>query len=299
MEKKTITRRDFIRGASCAALGTAMGVSFAFGETEKTATTAKVRAVLIRHKDAVDAKGIVNPEIIQQMMDNAMTALFDVEKPIDAWKLIVKPDDIVGVKTNVAGPPSTPEELEQALAKRILEAGVSKENLDIADRDVLRRKVFVNSTALINVRPIRTHHWSGIGTCIKNYIMFDPRPPNYHDNYCADLAKLWDLPVVKGKTRLNILVLLTPLFHGVGPHHYNPEYTWNYNGLLVGTDPVALDSIGLHLLQAKRLEHFGKEMPIKPTPHHVVFADTRHKLGTSDLSKIELLKLGWKDGILI
>ena len=297
MEKKPITRRDFIRGATCAAVGTAAGLSFAFGEEEKALPL--VKAVLIRHKDAVDAEGVVNPTVIQQMMDDAVTALFDVEKPIDAWKLMIKPDDVVGIKSNVAGPPSTPDELEQALAKRILEVGVSKENIDIGDRGVLGQKVFLNSTALINVRPIRTHHWSGVGSLIKNYIMFYPNPPKYHDNYCADLAKLWELPVVKGKTRLNILVLLTPLFHGVGPHHYDPKYTWNYNGLLVGTDPVALDSIGLHLLQTKRREYFEEDSPIKPTPHHVMFADTRHKLGTSDLSKIELIRLGWEEDILI
>ena len=129
MEKKPITRRDFIRGATCAALGTAAGLSFAFGEEEKALPL--VRAVLVRHKDAVDAKGAINSTVIQQMMDDAVTALFDVEKPIDAWKLIIIPDDVVGIKSNVSGPPSTPDEVEQALTKRIIEVGVSKENLDI------------------------------------------------------------------------------------------------------------------------------------------------------------------------
>jgi hypothetical protein len=315
MEEKTkvITRRDFIRGASCAALGTVVGLPLACGQDslgekdsildkkkiEKAPPSVVTRAVLVRHSDAVDKAGAVNEAVIRQMMDDAVTALFDVETAADAWKLIIRPDDVVGIKSNVAGPPSTPEELELALADRILEVGVSEKNLDIGDRGVLRQKVFLNSTALINVRPLRTHHWSGIGSLIKNYIMFDPRPANYHDNYCADLATLWNLPIVKGKTRLNILVLLTPLFHGIGPHHYDPKYTWKYNGLLVGTDPVALDSIGLHLLQRKRREYFGEKTPIRPTPHHVVFADTKHKLGTSDLRKIELMKLGWKDGILI
>ena len=299
-EMSTVTRRDFIRSATFAALGMALGMPLR-GQDDTTSTSSSplTRAVLIRHPEAVDADGNVNAAVIQKMIDEAVTALFDVKQPIDAWKMLLRKDDVVGVKSNVAGPPSTPDEVEQALVSRIAQAGVAEKNIDIGDRGVLRREVFLKSTALINVRPMRTHHWSGVGGLIKNYIMFDPRPWDYHDNYCADLATLWNLPLVKGKTRLNILVMLTPLFHGVGPHHYDPKYTWKYNGLLVGTDPVALDSIGLSILLARRRAYFDADSPIKPTPHHVVLADTRHKLGTSDPAKIELMRLGWDKDALI
>ena len=129
--------------------------------------------------------------------------------------------------------------------------------------------------------------------------MFSPNPPDYHANSCANLGTLWDLPIVRGKTRLNILVLLTPLFYGVGPHHFDSTYIWSYKGLLVGTDPVALDSVGVHLFQNKRREFFGKNKPIKPSAHHIAFADKKYNLGNSDLNDIEIVKLGWQDNILI
>jgi hypothetical protein len=129
--------------------------------------------------------------------------------------------------------------------------------------------------------------------------MFVPEPSAYHGNYCADLAKLWRLPVVQDKTRLNILVVLTPLFHGIGAHHFDSAYTWPYKGILVGRDPVALDALGVRLLQAKRHAYFGKDKPMKPTPHHVMLSDTRHGLGTSDPGKIELIRIGWEKDILI
>ncbi|UCD94351.1 MAG: hypothetical protein JSU69_11415, partial [Candidatus Zixiibacteriota bacterium] len=88
-------------------------------------------------------------------------------------------------------------------------------------------------------------------------------------------------------------------FYSVGPHHFDTTYVWSYNGLLVGTDPVALDSIGLSIFQAKRRVFFGKEKPIKPSAHHIAFADKKYGLGTSDPEKIELIRLGWKDDILI
>ncbi|MFH1755459.1 MAG: hypothetical protein ABIA59_07120, partial [Candidatus Latescibacterota bacterium] len=110
---------------------------------------------------------------------------------------------------------------------------------------------------------------------------------------------IWNLPIVKDKTRLNILVMLTPQFHNIGPHTYNPKYSWAYHGLLVGFDPVAVDATGVRILQAKRKEFFGEDRPLNPPAKHIFLADTRHHLGTADPNKIELLKLGWKDGAFI
>ncbi|MFQ6092175.1 MAG: DUF362 domain-containing protein [bacterium] len=292
-----ITRRDFIRGTACASLAWAMGLRV--GEQKKVKPVKKTRVVLVRDADVMDKKGRIDAEAIQQMLDDGVTALFDKKDPVQVWKNLVKPSDVVGIKSNVWSPLPTPKEVEQALKQRVMDAGVPEKRIGISDRGVLRSRTFRNCTALINARPLRTHHWSGVGGCIKNYIMFVPKPSDYHGNSCANLAAIWNLPIVKGKTRLNVLVLLRPLFHGIGPHHFDRTYTWTYNGLLVGTDPVALDAVGLHLFRAKRLAYFGEERPMKPRPHHIVLADTRHHLGTSDLGKIELVKLGWKEGVLI
>ena len=118
-------------------------------------------------------------------------------------------------------------------------------------------------------------------------------------NSCANLAGIWKLPIVEGKTRLNILVMLSPLFHGKGPHHFHAEYTWNYNGLIVGFDPVAVDATGLRILEAKRREHFGKEEPFTTPVTHLEVAEKKYQLGYADPAKIDVVKLGWQDGILI
>jgi hypothetical protein len=294
---RTITRRDFLRGTTCATLALAMGL---FPEEEKmVGLPRKTKVILIRDPDVIDAEGRIGAKVIQRMLDQAVTTLLDKKEPVEAWRLLVKPEDIVGIKSNVWGPLPTPKELEQAIKKRVMDAGVPEKNIEIDDRGILQSKIFGKATALINARPLRTHAWSGVGGCIKNYIMFVPSPPKYHGNSCEDLGAIWNLPLVKGKTRLNILVMLQPLFHGVGRHHFDSSYTWQYKGLLVGTDPVALDAVGVHIFQAKRLAYFGEERPLKPPTHHIVFADTKHKIGTSDLGKIELVKLGWQEGILI
>lgn len=298
-EKTTggVTRRDFIKGASLAGMAAAFGLPVEFSIADETVP--ETRVVLIRHENVLDAEGSVNAEIIGRMLDEAVTALFETESSAEAWNGIIKPDDVVGIKSNEWGPLPTPAELEQAIKSRVMGAGVPEDKIEINDRGILYSDVFKNSTALINTRPMRTHHWAGVGGLLKNYIMFTPRPDDYHDNSCADLAKLWQTKSLKEKTKLNILVMLTPLFHGVGAHHFDRKYLWEYKGLLVGTDPVALDATGLRIIEARREQYFGEYRPMKPPPHHIAYADIRHGLGVSDPNKIELVKLGWQDEILI
>lgn len=301
LEKNGLTRRSFLKATSTAAIAGAL-FGTGLGDPRRVIAQAvekKTRVVLVRDKDVLDEMGEIKPEVLERMLDEAVTRLLDAADPAEAWKRIVKPADIVGIKTNQWGHLPTPKALENAIEKRVVGAGVSEKNISIRDQGVLDDPIFVKSTALINVRPLRTHHWSGVGTLLKNYIMFTRAPWEYHDDSCADLAKLWKLPLVEGKTRLNILVALTPQFHGVGPHNFAPEYTWPYKGLLVGLDPVAVDSTGVRLLVAKRKIHFGEERPLNPPPKHVFLADTRHHLGTADPEKIELVKIGWEEGILI
>jgi len=297
MKSSTYTRRDFLKGTTAA---TAAGVLYfhlpqqVFAESEKT-----TRVVLIRHKDVLDNLNKPRADIVQHMLDEAVTRLLDETDPITAWKQLVTPTDVVGIKSNIWHYLPTPPELESAIKKRVMDAGVPEKNIGIRDRGLLSDSLFMNASSLINVRPMRTHHWSGVGSLLKNYIMFVKRPSDYHSDSCADLATIWNLPYVRGKTRLNILVMFTPLFHGIGPHHFNPQYTWVYNGMLVGFDPVAVDSVGVRILMAKRKEYFGEDRPLNPPPKHIFLADTRHHLGTADPGKIDLLKLGWEDNILI
>ena len=292
-----LTRRDFLRNTA----GVTLAAAGAAAQAEETGAPAagKSRVVLVRDADALDAAGKPNSGVLQQMLDTAVTTLLGETDPVAAWKGLVKPADMVGVKSNVSGPPRTPKELEVIIRRRLMDAGISPERISVNDRGVLRDPVFMKSTALVNVRPMLSHHWAGVGSLIKNYLMFSPNPPSWHGDACADLAGLWDLPIVKGKTRLNILVMLIPLFHGKGPHHYSKEYTWPYKGLIVSTDPVAADATGLRILQAKRRAHFGEDQPFPVSPKHIRVAQDKFHLGIADAERIELMKLGWQEDILI
>jgi len=292
--EKLITRRDLLKRTAAIAVGGSILLnrpleSWAWG----TKAVAKSKVVLIRNEKLFAGGDQPDPTIAAQMLDEALCKLTGKADAKKAWASIVKPTDIVGIKTNGWNKFPTPPAVNDILKDRVLQAGVKEENVSVKDSGALDDPVFQNSTALINVRPMRTHAWAGVGTCIKNYIMFSPNRPSYHDDSCASLATLYDLPIVKGKTRLHILILFTPTFHHRTAQDISPEYQWKYNGLIVGFDPVAVDSVGLRIIQAKRNAFFGEDKPLNPPAKHIELADTRYHLGNADPAKIDLIKLGW------
>lgn len=295
MEPKIITRRDFLRAAA----GTTMAVALGSGIVGKARAEQTAKVVLIRNAEAVMDQSRMPAEVLQSMLDEAVRTLLGTDKPLEAWRKLFKPSDIVGIKSNSWYRLPTPKELEEAIRRRLLDTGVIQKNIDIDDRGVLNNPVFLNATALVNVRPLRTHHWSGVGTCLKNYIQFVPRPSDYHDEGCSSLGKIWTYPIVKGKTRLNILSALTPQFYGRGANFFDKRYVWPYKGLIVGTDPVAVDAIGAHLLQTKRIAFFGEDRALDVAPIHIMAADKEYHIGVSDLKSIQLIKLGWMEDVLI
>jgi hypothetical protein len=296
MEEAVITRRAFLRVAAGTAVAATLGGAVLEEEARSEATA---RVVLIRHADVVGKEGRIRGEILQSMLDEAVKTLLGTGDPLEAWRRLIRNSDIVGIKSNSWGPLPTPRELEAAIKRRVIDVGVAEKNMDIDDRGVLSNVVFLNATALINVRPLRTHHWSGVGTCLKNYIMFVPNPSDYHADGCSPLGKIWTTPIVKGKTRLNILCALTPQFYGRGVHFFDRRYIWPYKGLIVGTDPVAVDTIGAHLLQTKRIAYFGEDRALDAPPAHIAAADKTYHLGVSDLRRIRLIKSGWMEEALI
>lgn len=296
-KKPVITRRDFMRAGSYVVMGSLMGLPLlrnAAGQARP-----KSRVVLIRDRQVTTGYGTLDHELAAEMLDQAVTTLMGTSNRSAAWRKLVKPDDIVGIKSNVWSSLPTPQALEDALVNRMVDVGVGKNNISIDDRGVRHNAVFEKSTALINIRPMRTHHWSGLGTLLKNYIMFVSLPWMYHGNACEKLGAIWQESRLNVKTRLNILVMVTPLFHGIGPHHFSRKYTWPYGGLIVSQDPVAADACGARIIQAKRNEFFGKDKPISPRPLHIEAADTKFGLGNSRPDRIELVNLGWKQDILI
>jgi len=292
-----VNRREFFKIGSGAAAAGVLGRSAAAGEGGPAAPISRV--VLVREQGVISDGDSLDGELLHDMLNRAVAALFETKTAAEGWKRVVSPSDVVGIKTNIWSNLRTPPALEDAIRAEVVNVGVEPKNVAVDDRGVRSNPVFAKATALINTRPMRTHNWSGLGTCLKNMIMFVPRPPEYHGDTCAPLGAIWKLPDLEGKVKLNILVMLTPQFHGVGPHSFSKEYVWPYRGLIVGVDPVAVDATGARIIQAKRNLYFGEPTPISPPAHHIEIAGSRYGLGVSDPDAIDLVRLGWQDEALI
>ncbi len=142
---------------------------------------------------------------------------------------------------------------------------------------------------------VKVHSLTGIAASLKNYINFTSNPSAYHYDGSDKLGEVW--LKVKNKTRLIVVDFLRPYF-GPGPQ-INPVYRWNYNGILVGTDPVAIDTVCLKICQEKRNQFKGEEWLITPPPKSISRADKKYDLGTSDPMKIQVIRYGWEKGVMI
>lgn len=278
----TLTRRDLLRGAAYTSLGIALGIEPVRSDAaSRRAPLAKV--VVVRSKDVLDDAGKPNQAKLEAMLDRGMRELSGEKTVEAAWRSCVNPTDAVGIKISLMMTP-THEELTQAIKERLSRVGVK--NAVAWDRDSSKPEQF---TAIINVPGMKTHWLSGIGVAIKNYAGCYPRPSTLHGDSCADLGKMWLRPPLKGKTRLVIVDALRVIYHG-GPH-VDPRYLWDYEGLILGTDPVAVDTVCLSIIQKKRNEVRPPNWIISPPPKHIEVADTKYHLGVSDLARIKVVNV--------
>ncbi len=154
-------------------------------------------------------------------------------------------------------------------------------------------KILVHQcTAVINVPILKDHGIVGMTNALKNFFGAIHNPNKYHDNrgdpYIADVNML---PAIRSKVRLIITDALTAQCEGGPP--FMPQWAWNYNGLIIGFDPVAIDMIGWDIIEQKRkemglpsLKQAGRE------PSYIATAgDAEHRLGTSDLSRTKIIRI--------
>lgn len=296
-----VTRRDFIKGAALGALGIVLYgkerelfAASSGGAVPSAAENAQSTVVLIRNEKAIGAGDKVDPAVVREMIDTALVEFSGEKDAAKVWSRFVKPDDTVGVKFTRCNwmRVHTEQPVIDAVVKRVGEAGVPRDRILAQDGGL----PVARCTALINVPSVKVHTLTGIAVSMKNYINFSSQPSKYHAPN-TNLGEIFLFPEVKGKTRLIVVDMLRPYF-GPGPQ-INPLHRWNYCGIMVATDPVAVDTICLKICQIKRNLFKGEEWPITPPPDFIAAADKNYKLGTSDPTKIKLVKLGWEKDVLI
>jgi len=143
-------------------------------------------------------------------------------------------------------------------------------------------------TALINVPVLKTHGNAILTNCLKNHYGSISNPRDFHDNYCTNpgIPEVNTIPVIRSKQRLNISDALLTLYDG-GPR-WRKHQMWHYGGLIVGTDPVAVDAVGLQIIDEKRKSE--NLQLIEPRVNQLILAE-KLDLGNSRTENIELIKI--------
>ena len=287
--KRILTRRDFIRGSVCATLSaSALGMSWA-----SSGKQASSLVEVTRDKDVLNNDLVVDSNILKRMLDQSVTHVTGRDTVQEAWLALVKPEDTVGLVTT-SHLNATHGELVDAVKKSLISVGIPDKRIVIAQGAPEQART---CTVLISLPALKAHWLTGIGTVLKNYIMFSGRPSRYHGEDSARLGEIWHLPNVKGKTRLVIVDALYPLC-AKGPQA-DPRYQWAYKGLILGTDPVAVETVCLKIITEKRRALRGEPWPLSPPPLCVEAADKIYGLGTSRLDTIGINASGWKQDLLL
>ena len=274
----------------------------------------------------------IRQDVVQKMVFDAVRRLSGEANDRAAWRKYFTHEDVVGIKVNClfGRGASTHPEVVMAIVEGLKLAGVRPENIIIWDRsdgDLAKSGYTINRdgpgvkcygtngeyepaptrngsfngrlskilteriTALVNAPILKDHGIAGITNACKNHYGSFDNPGAHHGNNCDPyLADLNALPVIRNKTRLIICDAIRPIAEG-GPG-LRGDYAWNYRAILAATDPVAIDTVGWQIIEARRKE-LGLP-PLAQVGRPVKYLQTASQIGvgTNDPNRIRLVRVG-------
>ena len=171
--------------------------------------------------------------------------------------------------------------------KEALDSGSSHREYDSGYGAVRVSRILTEEVdSLINVGLLKDHGLAGVSIALKNISHgVISHPDNFHDNSCDPfIAAINSIPVIKDKIKLHICNGIVGLYEG-GPMPQK-RHTWNNNRIILSRDPVALDTIGMNIIEGKRKEKNLRSLFNRPNlPVHIDTA-AKYGLGVSDLDLI-------------
>ncbi|MBN1448953.1 MAG: DUF362 domain-containing protein [Bacteroidetes bacterium] len=139
-------------------------------------------------------------------------------------------------------------------------------------------------TKIINL-PILKNAGSTVTLCMKNlaYGAVSNTGRLHKHLWAETCAQVPCFPPLRDKVVLNIVDGMIGCYHG-GPGA-NPQFIVPYHRLLVGSDPVAVDRIGLDIVEKKRI---GMKVQEEPSSRAAAFLELaqEYQLGIADLNTI-------------
>lgn len=144
---------------------------------------------------------------------------------------------------------------------------------------------------LINIGVLKDHDLAGVSIGMKNLYGVLHNPNKYHDNTCDPyVADAANFPVVRAKLKLTIADGTLAQCHG-GPA-FSPAHAWEHNGILVGTDPVAVDRVGWEIIERRRKARGLPSLAEATRWPKWLATAAAYGLGEADLARTTVLEEG-------
>ncbi len=132
------SRRDFLKQClTGAAVLRAGGGRELLAAASQGAPLSKSRVAIARDAQLHGGGSTVDARRMESLLDRAVQTLFNRDDPNEAWKKLVRPGDMVGLKVNVLGGRglSTNLQLVEAICERLQQAGIKAGDIVVWDRD--------------------------------------------------------------------------------------------------------------------------------------------------------------------
>ncbi len=148
---------------------------------------------------------------------------------------------------------------------------------------ILTEMVEVN----INLPVLKDHSVAGLSAGMKNMYGAINNPNKYHADNCDPFcAHVNNLAPLKAKNRLTIIDAVRVQYNG-GPG-FVPEFLANYGGIILSDDPVAVDRVGLEIVDQLRTEHQLPTLEKAGRPAKYLATAQKLGLGVAELGSIDL-----------
>lgn len=137
-------RRSFLQATASVAGLSALGSAAIADEPPATRQALKQlgipgpfpgRVIEVQHPDSV-RDGVPNPDVVRRMVATGMSTLTGITEPVEAWRSMFEPGDVVGIKVNPVGNPLSISNYAtvHAIVEGLKSAGIKPADIIIFDR---------------------------------------------------------------------------------------------------------------------------------------------------------------------
>ncbi len=269
---------------------------------------------------------------VAELLDKAIRRFTDcTDEQVNPWRRIATPQDRVAIQVDLQLPPVSRETIN-AVIDALVNSGVPQDNIIVyaesegalfaagiavnskgrgirtmgseseGFRGGLSRIVLDYATVVINIARLRADKSLGMRGCVANCLAAVPYVERVRLlAHPEELASPAANAVLRKRTRLHILEAYQPVLEDTGA--LLPP-VWEYRGLLMSSDPVAADVIGMNILAAKQTEtRAGSATDAVAADAALKYlqpaSSDRLRAGQSNPAKITVETLGTTEDLLI